>query len=357
MQPDFAIIGAGVIGLTTALELSRQGARVIILERGEIGRECSWAGAGILAPLAPWDEPEAAVRLALYSSALFPAWSRELATQTDIDPEHQCCGLTILDPKEIEYKLASYEACGMPCKMLDAGQILPELGANLSALWLPEVTQIRPPRLLAALRKRLENLGVEIHERTEVVGWKTNADQIVSVETQNETLTAGNFIVCAGAWSSALLGKIAFGLKIMPIRGQILLFKTEPGLLKTIVVKDKIYCVPRHDGHILVGTTLENVGFDKHITQEAKHTLLRATLEMLPGVTENHLVKQWAGLRPGSAQNAPTISRHPEFSNLYVNAGHYRYGVTMAPGSARLMSSIALGFPHDIDPKPYRWPT
>ncbi|MDE2365809.1 MAG: FAD-dependent oxidoreductase, partial [Betaproteobacteria bacterium] len=145
---------------------------------------------------------------------------------------------------------------------------------------------------------------------------------------------------------------------IWPVRGQILLFKVQPGLLKTIVLHehDYFYLIPRRDGHILAGSTLEETGFDKSATAEARRMLLARAHALVPALTEETVAGHWAGLRPGSPDNIPIIDRHPSIANLYLNSGHYRYGVTMAPGSARLLSNIILDKPQPLDITPYRWP-
>ncbi|HQT26544.1 MAG TPA: FAD-dependent oxidoreductase, partial [Burkholderiales bacterium] len=124
---------------------------------------------------------------------------------------------------------------------------------------------------------------------------------------------------------------------IYPVKGQMLLFES-PGLLDTILFRDGIYLIPRKDGHILAGSTLENAGFDKTVT--AERFLHEKASEMLPALRSFSPVKKWAGLRPGSPGNIPFICRHPKFDNLYINSGHFRYGVTMSPASAKLLASL-----------------
>jgi len=140
------------------------------------------------------------------------------------------------------------------------------------------------------------------------------------------------------------------------VRGQILLFKSQPGFLTSIVLQDDTYFIPRKDGHILLGSTVEYVGFDNSTTDEAKNQLMSWGVKLFPQLNERLLVKHWSGLRPGSPNNIPTIDRHPQFDNLYINSGHFRYGVTMAPGSARLLVNLLLGVSQPIDCLPYAWP-
>lgn len=241
-------------------------------------------------------------------------------------------------------------------EMAGARKIAPELAADSAALWLPDVAQVRNPRLLKALRRRLEMLGVQITEHSEVRGWQTNNKHVTGVETCHGIIQAEQYIVASGAWSRHLLGEHALALDIRPVRGQMLLFKAEPGALRTIILKEGIYLIPRNDGHILVGSTLEDVGFDKSTTEEAKAMLYAQATKVLPLLKQAPLVQHWSGLRPGSPDNIPVISRHPHLENLYLNSGHFRYGVTMAPASAEIMTSLILGRPQSLDIKPYGWP-
>ena len=142
---------------------------------------------------------------------------------------------------------------------------------------------------------------------------------------------------------------------IRPIRGQMLLFKLEPGVLDTIVFRNGLYLIPRRDGHILVGSTLEDAGFDKSIDEATRQRLHAEASELLPQLADVQPVQHWAGLRPGSPDNIPIIDRHPDFDNVFVNTGHYRYGVTLAPASAELLVDVMEGNTPALDPAPYRW--
>lgn len=353
---DIIIIGAGVAGCATALELASQGARVRLIDQGGLGQESSWAGGGILYPLLPWDYVDAVNQLVKQSIALFPSWAEKLRAESGIDPEYRQCGMLVLPAFSADSARAWCNTHDTWLETSGARKVIPELATDEDALWLPDVTQARNPRLLKALRCRLEQLGVEISEHTEVTGWRNDGEKITAVETNQGTLNAGRYVVTSGAWSKALLGEYSLNLDIRPIRGQMLLFKTEPGILRTIILKNGTYLIPRLDGHILAGSTLEDVGFDKTTTEEAKAMLYARATEILPLLKSTPLVQHWSGLRPGSPDNIPTIDRHPQLENLYLNSGHYRYGVTMAPASAEIMANLILGRPQAIDITPYHWP-
>ncbi|HEV7929579.1 MAG TPA: glycine oxidase ThiO, partial [Nitrosospira sp.] len=367
---DVLIIGGGVAGLATAYELLRQGATVTLLERNRCGQESSWAGAGILSPLLPWDYPDSVTRLTRLSNRLYPEFIDALRAETAIDPEYQASGMLVLtgQSRESEAGLekARLHAAEIWCARFDfpmssvrSHENAPALSRDEPALWLPEVSQVRNPRLLRALMKAVELRKGTIVENTEVTYWNIARGQVQSVGTsRGEEFAATNYIVAAGAWSHRLLREQALKLDIWPVRGQILLFNAPPGLLHPIVVKEpeKFYLIPRRDGYVLAGSTLEDVGFDKCRTAEARGTLLAQARALVPELSERNLTAHWAGLRPGSPGNVPVIDRHPVIPNLYLNSGHYRYGVTMATGSARLVFNIISSKPQPIDVTPYGWP-
>ena len=367
---DILIIGGGIAGLATAYELLRQGATVTLLERSRCGKESSWAGAGILSPLLPWDYPDAVTQLTQLSNQLYPEFIEAVRTETGIDPEYQATGMLVLMEQWSESEAGRLDArirvaqawCArfdFPMSRVRSHEVAPALSADAAALWLSSVCQVRNPRLLRALTKAVELRGGVIIEDTEATRWNMAGGRIESVSTsRGENHAAANYVVTAGAWSGRLLHQHALKLDIWPVRGQILLFKADPGLLDVIVLKEpeKFYLIPRRDGHILAGSTLEDAGFDKGPTAEAREILLAKAHALLPELTEEGLAAHWAGLRPGSPDNVPVIDRHPTIPNLYLNSGHYRYGVTMAPGSAQLISNVISGTRQPIDVTPYLWP-
>lgn len=355
MKPDCIIVGGGVIGYSTALELARAGMKTLLIEREQAGQESSWAGGGILYPLLPWNYSAEVTCLTQHSIGLFPAWAGALQSATGIDPELQRSGMLVLPEFSAESAQAWCNKHSTRLELTSSFRMAPELAADQDALWLPDVAQARNPRLLKALRRQLELLGVQINEQTKATGWQCDGALVSGVQTNHGTMSANHYIVTSGAWSRQLLGEYALNLEIRPIRGQMLLFKTKPGTLRTIILKNGIYLIPRLDGHILAGSTLEDVGFDKTTTEEAKSMLYAQATGILPLLKNAPLVQHWSGLRPGSPDNIPTIDRHPQLKNLYVNSGHFRYGVTMAPASAEIMANLILERPQAIDITPYRW--
>ncbi|KAF0205903.1 MAG: hypothetical protein FD173_592 [Gallionellaceae bacterium] len=345
LRTDFMVVGAGALGLASAEALLKQGASVAVLERGAVGQESSWAGGGILSPLCPWDYPDVVTQLTSRGAALFGTWAAELYQSTGIDPEYQASGMLVLPPFDRQAALQWCHAHGMRAEAVEGG------------LLLPEVAQVRNPRLLQAQRARVEQLGGHIVEQCEVKAIVAEAGCVKHVVTRRGELGAERYIVTAGAWSKQVLGEQASQLGIKPIRGQMLLFKFDAPPLPHIVLHQGMYLIPRRDGNLLVGSTLEDVGFDKSTTAEVREMLLQRALELLPALRDMPVIKHWAGLRPGSPDNIPTIGRHPVLENLYINSGHFRYGVTMASASVEVLLNEINGLPQTFDVTSYKWKT
>lgn len=355
MDSSVLIIGAGINGLLSALKLKQAGLDVTVVDQGDIARESTWAGAGILSPLPPWDYGDEVNALSERGRALWPGLADSLRRGTGIDPEYWACGMLALGDFEQEVAQAWCRTHGWTCASPTPDQMdhLPEAK---SALWLPGVAQARNPRLAKAAEAACRLAGIRLLDHCGVSGFEVRNGRIHSVHTTQGPMGADRYLVCGGAWSGKLLGEHALGLRIVPVRGQVLLFHAQPGTLGHIVYRQGKYLVPRLDGHILAGSTLEDVGFDKACTDRARRELLEFALETLPALKPSDVARQWAGLRPGSPGNLPTIARHPELANLYLNSGHFRYGVTMAPASAELLAELLLNRPTTLDARPYAWP-
>ena len=356
LNMDFLVVGGGVIGLSSALDLARTGAKVAVLDRGVCGGESSWAGGGILLPLLPWDYPEPVTRLTQWSAAHYPAWVDGIAALSGIDPEYIQSGMLVLPDYD---EIAADEWCASHQVRLEkkrAHDIAGALAWDAVSLWLPEVAQVRNPRLVKALRCALEREGVRVVEQAEVTGVCFAGNAVSRLETSAGPFSASHYVIAAGAWSKPLLGEYAPPLELKPVCGQMLLFKAGPGLLRQIVIQSGFYLIPRADGHILAGSTLEDVGFAKRITVEARLELHAKAASLLPPLKNLAPVRHWAGLRPGSPENIPVIARHPEIENLYLNSGHFRYGVTMAPASAHILANLIFQRMQPFDVSPYNWP-
>lgn len=357
--PDFLIIGGGVIGLTTARLLLRSGYRVTLIERGSIGEEASWAGGGILSPLCPWDYHEAVTRLALSSMDMFREAATGLHSATGIDPEYQRCGMLVLPPLQQANAEHWCQQHQFPLERVNPAEYLPHTTLDserpVHGLLLPTVAQVRNPRLMQALRAHVVLLGCEILEHHEVCEIEVSGDRVTGVQTNRGKRTADAFVVAAGAWSKNLLGTHASGMDIRPIRGQILLYKFTAPPIRHVVLRETLYIIPRLDGHVLVGSTLEDVGFDKSTTSEARERMLQQVWQIFPDWRKHEPVRHWSGFRPGSPDNIPTIGRHPQLTNLFANSGHFRYGVTMSFASAAILLNEIESKPQPLVVGEYSW--
>jgi len=356
-MPDKAntlIIGGGIIGLLTARELVKTGQSVTVLERNKgAGLESSWAGGGILSPLYPWRYPEAVNVLSAFGHKKYPKLAADLFRATGVDPEYVRSGHLVLNTEE--YDQAKKWSREFSRKVLynrkaqffsrinnkEIARIEPEVAENfLNAFWFPAIGQIRNPCLMKSLIKDLIQKGVKIITRANVEKINTAAGKVVSVETSVGKKSAENYLIAAGAWSASLLKDTGVSLDVEPVRGQMILFRAEPERLRIIIMNNGKYLIPRRDGHILAGSTLEYVGFNKEITDSAYNELWQAAVDMVPFLENVPVVNQWAGLRPGSTNGIPTIDRHPEFGNLVICTGHFRNGVIIGLGSARIAAEL-----------------
>ena len=357
--PDITIIGGGIIGLLTAREFSKAGAGVTIIEKNELGQESSWAGGGILLPLYPWRQPDAITRLVIQSLKLYPALASQLSSETSIDPEWTPCGLLIAKNPDIT---AAVNWCGandvlcLPASadFFDTLNTIPD-----QPLWLPEIAQARNPRLVKSLKQDLINKGVTLIEHCELTSITLNGNRITAINTTSGKLTVNQLIIAAGAWTGQLFQQFfpaATGdaPNIAPVKGQMLLFDARPETLKFMVLDGDQYLIPRRDGKILAGSTVEQDDFNKTATAEARDRLTAFALNLLPPLKDFPLLKHWAGLRPGTERGIPYIDKHPEIDNLYINAGHFRNGLAMGPASAQLLVDLVLERPAAVAPEPYQ---
>ncbi|MDI5933422.1 glycine oxidase ThiO [Halomonas kalidii] len=361
---DFVIIGGGVIGMMTAWQLAEAGHSVALVERGQCGREASWAGGGIVSPLYPWRYSDPVSHLARFAEHEYPQLAARLREETGIDPEYRRKGLLYLRVDDRDQACAWARRQGKRLESVEAAFIYdkePWLAEGIgSGLWMPTLGSIRNPRLCRALRARLMSLpGVTLEEGVTVEGLGIERGSVTGVETSRGRLAAGEVILCGGAWSGVLLDSIGMTLPVRPVKGQMMLFHTPPMpggrmMLERVVLADGRYLIPRGDGRVLIGSTLEEADFDKTTTADARASLLASAAAMLPALADCEIEQHWAGLRPAAPDGIPFIGAVPGVRGLHVNAGHYRNGLVLAPASTRLLVDQLLGRASLIDPSPYR---
>ncbi len=339
MAKSVVVVGGGIVGCLTALNLAQRGCQVTIVERNQIAAqtsgESSWAGAGVLFPLLPWMYKDEVNVLALRGASLYPQLCDELKRETGIDSEYTQSGMLIEPPFDADAAINWCAKNQIEFKQVGEG------------LLLPAVAQVRPPHLLQALKQRLIQQNVTLLEHTQLESLK-NVDKINGWRANNGgVLRADTFVVTSGAWSFELLKDTTAGLNIKPMRGQILLYdlsrQTVSDLPTNIIYRDGFYLVPRRDGLLLAGSTLEDVGFDTSTTETMCHELQIKAENILPSLKHAAVIKHWCGLRPGTPDNLPTIAQHPSIDNLFLNTGHFRYGLTMAPASAERITNLLNG--------------
>ncbi len=357
MNSDVLIVGAGVAGLMTAIELADAGLNIQVFESGQVGMESSWAGGGILSPIYPWRYPDPVNLLVRWSNQHYPQYLAELKQQTGIDPEWLGSGHLILqtdvDAPEVKDWLNKFPH---KTQQLDQQQLHdnePALADSFSrALWLPEIGQLRNPRFVQALRAMALRKSITIHEHTSVEQVLHQQGQVTGLQTRSDSITAGMVVVTAGAWSGQFHLE-GIRPEVHPVKGQMIQFQTEPGSIRRISLYEGRYVIPRKDGKVLVGSTLEHSGFNKSVDEHTRNELHEVAATIYPSLKDAPIINHWAGLRPGNERQTPFIGQHPAIRNLYFNTGHYRNGIVTGLASARLCADLATGKTPALPAEPY----
>jgi glycine oxidase len=347
---NVVVVGGGVIGLASAWQLAARGDHVTVLDPAP-GHGASWVAAGMLAPVAEASHGEEVVtRLGVASSALWPDWATELAAAGDRDPGYSQNGTLVVarDPDELAALLPVLElqqAEGLRSERVSsraAREIEPALAPDIrGGLWMADDHQVDNRAYVEALLAATNRVGVEL------VAAEVARVRPGSVDTTaGRTIHADHVVVATGAWPPPIdIGAGELPLPVRPVKGQILRLGTTPqGVFPTRTVRGlDVYVVPRPNGEIVVGATVEERGYDTTVTAGAVRDLLADAHELLPGLAEAELVETAAGLRPGTPDNAPIIGTPAD--GLTIATGHYRHGVLLSPITAEAVSRLVHGEP------------
>ena len=342
---DVCIIGGGVIGLALAIDLADRGAKVTILERNQCGRGATWAAAGMLAPEAEALEGDL-LSLGLRSRELYANWVSKLVKLTGMSCGYWCCGIIApLDAAMLnENPHLRQDPHYINREIIERKQ--PHLAPHITdALWLPEDGQVNNRDLAKMLDTAARMLGVHICEGTAVYRIVRDdvSHHITHLETSAGAITATQYILATGAWSKDLLP-----LPIKPIKGQMAAIFDPDRSLKRVIFAPNIYIVPRQDGLIILGATVEDVGFLPANTAAGVHQLLVNAIATYPAIATMELVETWWGFRPHAPAEMPLLGPHPQYQNLILATGHYRNGILLAPVTAALLGDyLSTG---SIDP-------
>jgi glycine oxidase len=277
-----------------------------------------------------------------------------LLIETGIDAEYRQTGLLMLDAHDARQarEWAQQHQQTMHNVSADSLQQYEPHLSNIfaSGLWMPQIANIRNPRLLKALLASLQSYKRFVLREFSPV---KNIERDSAVLASGEKITGSNIVVCAGAWAGQLLQESSMQIPVTPVLGQMLLYKLPENWLRTIVLHNGRYAIPRVDGHILIGSTLEQRGFDKTVTSHACNELQIAAEKMLPALRNFKPVRQWAGLRPGAPDGVPLMGKIAGHESLWICAGHFRNGLVLSPASAQLMADLLLQRTPLLTPAPY----
>ncbi len=353
-SPTVAIIGAGVIGLAIAWRLAQRGAKVTVFDRGAAGSGASHAAAGMLAAhLEAEPREENLVALNRASQQLWPDFAKELEAASGLSVDLRTEGTLLLaltgdDQSRLRHVLAFQKSLGLPLEWLTTAEVRrrePHLTPTISgAIFSPQDHQVDNRAVAAALREAVLKAGVTLRENTPVERIVTSDNRVTGVGVAGETLAADTVILAAGAWSRGIAGLPTSSLPpVRPVKGQMLALRmdSQAPLLTHVVWAPGAYLVPRKDGRLLIGATVEEKGFDPNLTAGGQLALLEATWRALPAVEELPIHEMWVGFRPGTRDDAPIIGESPVPGLVYAT-GHYRNGILLTPVTAEAIAALVM---------------
>ena len=362
MEKRVVIIGGGVIGCSISWRLAREGAVVTLLERGRLGKEASWASAGMIAPQAEAQAAGPFFQLCLRARDTFDAALEMLRADTDIDPEYDRVGIlhvALNDQERAELKqLAQWQAAAGGTLEELTGVAARELEPAISkqaeyALRMPLERRVENRRLTLAYASAATSKGAVLVEGAaakEVLTHGTNATGVCC--SDGRVFDADVVVNAAGAWSGEVRG-VNDEIPSYPVRGQIVCFETRPGVLRSSIFSPRGYLVPRRDGRILAGSTMEEAGFDKSVTLAGISKITRGAFDMVPSLGELPFREAWAGLRPAIRDFMPVMGASPSIPNLFYATGHFRSGILLSAITGEIISDMIHSRNPSIEVAPF----
>jgi glycine oxidase len=351
---DVVIVGGGVIGLTIARALRQRGVReVVLIERGQLGTEASWAAGGILGPQIEGDRADDFFQLACASRDLYPAFAKALNEESGTDVELDATGTLYLgftpdDESELRRRFEWQTKMGLAVELLSAAEALSlepcVSSAVRGALLFPNDVQVENRKLVEALATVNEKLGGRVLTDCEVRVVRVEHGKVCAVETSLGKVSAPIVVLAAGAWTSLINSPDASlpEIEMEPVRGQMLCFAARPPIARHVLYSSRGYLVPRRDGRVLAGSTAERVGFERSVTGEGMNAIKKMALEIAPPVAGLHLVGSWAGFRPRAADGLPVLGPWEGIKGLFHATGHYRNGILLAPVTGELIAKAII---------------
>ena len=361
--PDVVIVGGGAIGLGIAWRLAQRGATVSVIDRGPMAAEATYHATGVIQPLTDPEAPRPYLELCLASHQLFPAFARELLDATGLDVEYGQTGVLRISVDEAEAAALARHAAWLdtmrfPVERLD-GRSLREreeaISARLSfALFEPGSRWLNTPMFAQALLRAAAGAGVVLLPDRGLAEVEREGGRIVAVRAGAERLPAGRFVIAAGTWSGEVARQFGLSIPLVPVCGQLIALAGELRAIRHTIYGQRAHLVPWRSGEVIVGSTLEYVGFNKAVTAAGIGGLLAGSIELVPRVGKWPVRRMWACLRPGTPDRLPILGRAPGLENVFIATGHFRKGLLLTPITAEVMAEVILEKPPQMDLHPFR---